>query len=692
MASPGVNMELVDLNEGECWGDIENEVCKGDVHNGTCEEYRSWDKENLSNSGRETLVGQILGARASLSDLICDENERKISLFEALLMLPNGHLTVKAVLDSLRKVKAIDEEVEITLRSGLLFRTCAGQHETTILGDLLKVRKQSQEKGFLARAAIDGVLTHPVIEAFIRQKWHSASFLYFVHISLWFVFTIAFSCYLRFEINGQLIRNEFKTKFKQWNNTESSHLYAFLKKDCNVPQCIAMFNTAEDYRNLTEIVHNSTEEISSTCKTNVTREDASLYLELTNSTICHPHADVWMPQDSSKMVFLSLLVFSGIAWVINLIKTCRDYRHIRACNPCGLPQVCCAEPERIDTAKAYREFVKFLSTTTVFVIMLICFLSDNRNLKLEPATPLLDFDDGFLFVEIILLLMALYFVVNFFNEGFYFFSKWTDPSSSFQLVSSLAAIVTIVRKNYLTVGDNLGYGPATAAGAIGITFAYLCLILKCGRYNFTTIGNFATMFHIILKKLRSYLVVVFVLLFGFSFGFWVIKQHEKKDNDARFKGFLASIMASFVMFFGGFDEYNDVLHFDKEIEKGHHLTIVAFYILFLMMIVVSSLGMLNLLLAAIISDYKKNMAEVHIQNLISMAQHPVFLEQCYGNKVKDLFVNTMGLKRVENWARLDKDINTYTYCTLDLCFEKEDKATHIHPEEEFRNIIVKKNE
>ena len=64
------------------------------------------------------------------------------------------------------------------------------------------------------------------------------------------------------------------------------------------------------------------------------------------------------------------------------------------------------------------------------------------------------------------------------------------------------------------------------------------------------------MFHIILKKLRSYLVVAFVLLFGFSFGFWVIKQHEMNDNDAYFKDFLTSIQSSFVMFFGGFDEYS----------------------------------------------------------------------------------------------------------------------------------------
>ena len=59
-----------------------------------------------------------------------------------------------------------------------------------------------------------------------------------------------------------------------------------------------------------------------------------------------------------------------------------------------------------------------------------------------------------------------------------------------------SAIVALLRKCYLTSGRNSGEGPATAAGAIGITLAYLCLILKHGRYNFTAIGNFATMFHI----------------------------------------------------------------------------------------------------------------------------------------------------------------------------------------------------
>merc|ERR1712184_183053 len=96
--------------------------------------------------------------------------------------------------------------------------------------------------------------------------------------------------------------------------------------------------------------------------------------------------------------------------------------------------------------------------------------------------------------------------------------------------------------------------------------------------------------------------------------------------------------------FGGFDEYDDVLLFDEEIAKGHHLTMSAFYILYLMMIIVTSLGMLNILLAAIISDYNKNRKEVHTQNLLFMAQYSVVLEHGLGRKIKELLVNKMKMK------------------------------------------------
>jgi len=558
----------------------------------------------------------------------------------------------------------------ITLSSGLVYR--AGKDQTQILQDLLKIRRQIRGKGSVAEAAIDGVLTHPVIEAFIRQKWHSARFFYFFHIRLWFLFTVAFSCYLRVEINGQLIRNDFNRTHMQWNASDTPNLdfNAVLRESENVPKCITMMNRSSEDFNKSKAL---------------TREEVTVYLKLRDTKICHPNVGAWLPTDSSKTVLLSLLLLSATAWIVFLIKTFQDQLPIRTCTSRPLLPVCQRNTSNTKEKKTFRDCVNLFTTTTVFLIMLICFLRDNRNLKFKSPTPFFDFDDGFLFMEIILLVLALYFVVNFCNEIGAHSSQLIDPSSLFQLVSSLAAIVTLIRKNYLTAGDNAGYGPATAAAAIGITLAYLCLILKYGRYNFTAIGNFATMFHIILKKLGSYMVVAFVLLFGFSFGFWVIEQHDCKDENSHFEGFLTSIKSCFVMFFGGFDNYENILVLDEEIKKGHHLTVAAFYVLFLMMIVVTSLGMLNLLLAAIISDYKKNMKEVHMQNLISMAKYVVLLEQCTG--LRNLVVNHMGIARVMNWARLDENVESYTFCTLDLCFRQSDNKDHIHPEEEFRNII-----
>jgi len=660
------------------------EACNANNHNQACILIKDYRKAKLSQEGRIRLVRRIEDGGISLSDMVCSDKEKKtgrVSFFEGLLTLPNGHLAVEEVLNTL--IENTDSgEIKIRLGSRRLYRF---RKETIILEGLLKMRTQSQGKGSAAQDAVNGVLTHPVMEALIRQKWHSNRFIFIGHSRLWFLFIIAFSCYLRLEINTQKIRNKFYDKqkqwnedFKQWNESRTSDikpwdesiasdikltngrfaskLYPIVIGKQNGSRCITIFSRTErgedPYRNLT--TGEATQPLN--CSSDV--------------KICHPQHDDGLLHDSSRIVFLFLLVLSATFFFILLVKALRD-------------------------KNGFRNWFNLFIAGIVSGMMVICYHSDGQNLKLCPATPFLDFDDGFIFVEVILLLLALYFALAFFNvivTGLSW-SNWaqtTDPSYSFQLVSSLSAIVALIGKCHLTTGkDSDGQGPATAAGAIGITLAYLCLILKHGRYSFTAVGNFATMFHIILKKLRYYLVVAFVLLFGFSFGFWVIEQHERKEDDARFKGFIPSIQACFVMFFGGFEDYSDVLKFDEEIESGHHLTLVAFYILYLTMIIVTTLGMLNILLAAIISDFNKNMKDVHTENLLFMAQYSVVLEKGFGSKVRNLLVNWMEVTSLESWGRLDGNIETYTYCTLDLCNKKDHKTIHIHPEEEFRNIILK---
>ena len=158
------------------------EVCQENNHNDACNIIRQVYSAKLSQLEREAAVNNIVeGGDVSLSDLVCDKDGQKgvVSLFEGLLTLPNGHLIMKEVLTT-QMEKTESEEINIRLGSGLLYPI--GKDETKILEDLLKVRSQCKERGPTAEEAVNGVLTHPVMEAFIRQKWHTAKFLFFGHI------------------------------------------------------------------------------------------------------------------------------------------------------------------------------------------------------------------------------------------------------------------------------------------------------------------------------------------------------------------------------------------------------------------------------------------------------------------------------------------------------------------------------
>jgi len=462
------------------------EVCKENNHNDACNLIRSVHRANLTQSEREKLAKSLQSGDVSLSDLVCDKDGQKggVSLFEGLLTLPNGHLTMKEVLNNLIEKKVDSQEINIRLGSGLLYRIGKDFCETKILEDLLKVRRQCKGRGSTAEDAVNGVLTHPVMEAFIRQKWHTAKFIYFGHIRMWLLFTIAFSCFLRVEINTQLIRNEFYDKHKQWDERSASSLSAFLREGHD---CMTMDTNA-----------GTRDKQGSNDTRELTLEEAQQYLDSADVKICHPQNDAWWTRDSSRIFFLSFLVFSAALWFILLAKICRDQLPD---SPWSSSPLLPGLLAKNCNKNRFRNFTNLFTTTIVFAMMLICYHSDGQNLKLHPARPFLDFDDGFRFIEVVILLLALFFVGDFFNEIVTHKQSWsnwsqlTDPIASFQLVSSISAIVALVRKCYLTAEENGGQGPATAAGAIGITLAYLCLILKHGHYNFTTIGNFATMFH-----------------------------------------------------------------------------------------------------------------------------------------------------------------------------------------------------
>ena len=159
-------------------------ACTTINHNQACKLIKEYHSAKLS---QEEFVNSIgygsIHGDISLSDMVCSQEGQTgdISLFEGLLTMPNGHLAVKEVLNTLME-ETDSGEIEIRLGSGLLYRIGRDFCETKILEDLLKIRTQTQGKGSVAEDAINGVLTHPVMEALIRQKWHSARFIFIGHV------------------------------------------------------------------------------------------------------------------------------------------------------------------------------------------------------------------------------------------------------------------------------------------------------------------------------------------------------------------------------------------------------------------------------------------------------------------------------------------------------------------------------
>ena len=110
----------------------------------------------------------------SLSDLICDKKMSglKISVFSTIVGEPNGHLIMSRVLDSIVETPS-EGEVRIKLGSGLLYRE-EGEHKTRILEELVHLRARYKVRPGMA--AVRVVLAHPVMEAFIREKWHTVNY------------------------------------------------------------------------------------------------------------------------------------------------------------------------------------------------------------------------------------------------------------------------------------------------------------------------------------------------------------------------------------------------------------------------------------------------------------------------------------------------------------------------------------
>jgi len=175
--------------------------------------------------------------------------------------------------------------------------------------------------------------------------------------------------------------------------------------------------------------------------------------------------------------------------------------------------------------------------------------------------------------------------------------------------------------------------------AIGIFASWIEFVIKLGNVSHSSVGEFIKMFYNILKnKLFSYMQVCVLIITAFSISFWVILEGQTKDGDgASFsEGFWFSQVLTTTMSIG---EFNTGSFYESV--QGNGFTKV-FAMLFLVgMICLVTITMINLLVAAIISDFNKMKDEVDEENLYFIAEYIIEVEK-YSRKLEDFILSVFG--------------------------------------------------
>lgn len=120
------------------------------------------------------------------------------------------------------------------------------------------------------------------------------------------------------------------------------------------------------------------------------------------------------------------------------------------------------------------------------------------------------------------------------------------------------------------------------------------------------------------SKLLSYMFVCLLLMVAFSMAFWIILDGHIEKNGKNFStGFWIDLVYMVTMSTGEFntgDFYGDIQKASKEVK--------VFAMIFLIgMVILSTITMVNLLVAAIINDYEKMMEEVGMENLYFITEY-----------------------------------------------------------------------
>merc|ERR1719319_1295522 len=174
--------------------------------------------------------------------------------------------------------------------------------------------------------------------------------------------------------------------------------------------------------------------------------------------------------------------------------------------------------------------------------------------------------------------------------------------------------------------------------AIGVFAAWTELFIKLGNVSHSVVGDFTKMFYNIIRtKLLAYMQVCFLLIVAFSLAFWIVLEGHGVDFS---KGFWFNLVLTVTMSTGEFNTGE----FYENIDENKVIKVFAMLIL-IGMVILSTITMINLLVAAIISDYQNMKISVDMENLCFIAEYSIEAEerQSINYQMCSLFSCTMSL-------------------------------------------------
>ena len=307
---------------------------------------------------------------------------------------------------------------------------------------------------------------------------------------------------------------------------------------------------------------------------------------------------------------------------------------------------------------------------------------DSKDISMKP-TKVTDWDSGFFFIVLSIICIALYLMSCLFLKMFCFnifrdqiaLVYHQDPEECMQWYTLVTALFAVFFKNRLMYSGPWPLGLLNGTTSISIAMAAAVVVIKIGHGSVTSFGNFATMFHIILKKIPSYFMAVIILLHGFSFGFWILEGNLSCSVGQNFNDYFMSSISVLMMSFGVADfNFEGPFNYPETKLSGEGISTVIFaYVLLSLMVLLITLGLLNLLLSTIIVDHKEGARQVVLYNLIYMAKYAVWLDYSSKLPTQILRMFTFGYSSKEpcflhsyinNKVEVEKRVK---YCAVNFC-------------------------